>query len=167
MHEIFHDAFTAKLLNIRTKDSEYGKNWEFDFKDGDESYTLQLSYSNSFAKGILKMLPNVDFNKEMKIQPSQKQEGDKTKSSIFISQDGNTLKHAYTKDNPNGLPQMEQITVKGDLVWDDTKQLAFLHEMVQRDILPKLPKEAVAPTGASEPLAVDETGAKTEDDDDF
>jgi len=138
VYEVYHDAFTAKLINIRTKDSPYGKNWEFDFMDGDESYTLQLSYSNSFAKNILKMLPNVDLTKEMKIQPSQKKEGDKVKSSLFISQDGKTLKHAYTKDVPNGLPPMEQVTIKGQVMWDDTKQLEFLNEMVTRDIIPKL-----------------------------
>lgn len=141
VHELFHDSFTGKLVNIRTSDGEYGKQWLFDFKDGAEIRTLQLSYSNSYAMNILKMLPNVDLTKEMKVQPSQKMEDGKAKSSLFISQDGVTLKHAYTKDNPNGLPPMEQITIKGQLVWDDTKRLEFLEGMVNRDILPKLPKQ--------------------------
>lgn len=148
VHEVFYDSFTGKLVNIRTRDGEYGKSWEFDFKDGAEIYTLQLSYSNSYATNILKMLPNIDLTKEMKVQPAQKIEDGKTKSSLFISQDGKTLKHAYTKDAPNGLPQMEQVTVKGQLVWDDTKRLAFLDEMVTRDILPKLPKDTAAVAAA-------------------
>lgn len=169
VYEVFYDSFTGKLINIRTRDGEYGKTWEFDFRDGGEVYTLQLSYSNSYATNFLKILPNIDLNKEMKVQPSQKIEDGKTKSSLFISQDGVTLKHAYTKDAPNGLPQMEQVTVKGQLVWDDTKRLEFLQAMVDHDILPKLPKDTGATTNGDVAADVEEvfggTGATSGDDD--
>lgn len=159
VHEIFHDSFTGKLVNIRTRDSAYGKNWEFDFRDSADVYTLQLSYSNSYATNLLKILPMADLSKEMKLQPSEKIEGDKKKSSLFVSQDGVTLKHAYTKDKPNGLPPMEQVTVKGQLVWDDTKRLAFLHEMVERDILPKLPRDTQASGQKGDSMDVGEESA--------
>ncbi len=169
VHEVFYDSFTGKLINIRTKDSAYGKNWEFDFKDNDEIYTLQLSYSNSYATNILKMLPNVDLTKEMKVQPAQKVEDGKTKSSLFISQDGVTLKHAYTKDNPRGLPPMVLVKVKGQDVWDDSDRLAFLEAMVKSDILPKLPKDAAAPAAKSDAVAEDDGfgGTAAAADDDF
>lgn len=139
VHEIFHDSFTGKLVGIKTQESSYGKNWIFSFQDGADIFNLQLSYSNSFATNILKILPNVDLTKEMKVQPAVKIVDGKNKSSLFISQDGVTIKHAYTKENPNGLPNMEQIIVKGVAVWDDTKRIEFLHAMAMRDIVPKLP----------------------------
>ncbi len=46
---------------------------------------------------------------------------------------------------------MKQITVKGELVWDDTEGLEFLEAMVNRDILPKLSKETGAKVGAPAP----------------
>lgn len=156
VHEVFYDSFTGKLINIRKRtEGKYGPQFEFDFRDRGEVYTLQLSASNSYATNLLKILPNADLTQEMKVQPSQKIEDGKTKSSLFVSQNGVTLKHAYTKDAPNGMPPMEQITVKGQLVWDDTKRLEFLTEMMERDILPKLPKDAKAPA-ADEGLAVEE-----------
>lgn len=171
VHEVFYDSFTGKLVNIRKRESQYGPQWEFDFKDGASVYTLQLSFSNSYATNFLKILPNVNLDKEMKVQPSQKIEDGKTKSSLFISQDGTTLKHAYTKDKPNGLPQMVQVQVKGQLVWDDTARLAFLEEMVKRDILPKLPKQdEPARADTSNGLAFDgpaTAGATGEGEDDF
>ncbi len=168
VHEIFRDSFTGKLVNIRSKDGAYGKQWEFDFKDGAEVYTLQLSYSNSYATNILKMLPNVDLAKEMKVQPAQKIEDGKTKSSLFISQDGVTLKHAYTKDKPNGLPPMVQIVIKGEKVWDDTDRLVFLDAMVKRDILPRLSKDTAAPAAKSDAVAEDDGfGGTAAADDDF
>ena len=175
VHEIYHDSFTGKLVGVRVKeDRGYGKQWEFDFQDQGKMYTLQLSYSNSFSTNILKMLPNVDLNKEMKVQPTQKMEDGKPKSSLFISQDGVTLKHAYTKDAPNGLPPMVQIMVKGTATWDDTDRLTFLEEMVNRDIIPNLPKAKVVvntpdvPVGAvaevASPLDVDAAPVSDEDD---
>ena len=138
VYEKFYSSFTGKLIDIKTQEGTYGKTWNFVFKDKEEPYTLQLSYSNSFSTNFLKMLPNIDLSKEMKIAPSVKNVDGKDKSSLFINQDGKSLKHAYSKDNPNGLPPMEQVTVKGVLVWDDTKRLEFLDNMVQTTIIPKL-----------------------------
>lgn len=140
VHERFYDSFTGKLINISVKDGDYGKSWNFVFRDKEDDYTLQLSYSNSFATAFLKMLPNIDLTKEMKVTPVVKEVDGKDRSSLFVNQDGQTVKHAYTKENPNGMPDMEQVEVKGQKVWDDSKRIAFLYEMVQRDILPKLEK---------------------------
>ncbi len=138
VYEKFYDNFTGKLIDIKTQDGEYGKSWIFSFKDKEEIYNLQLSYSNSFATAFLKMLPNADLSKEMKVSPSTKEVDGKNKSSLFINQDGVALKHAYTREKPNGMPDMEQVTVKGQVVWDDTKRIAFLHNMVSKTIMPKL-----------------------------
>lgn len=156
VYEKFYDSFTAKLIGIRTQDGEYGKSWLFDFKDGEEVYHLQLSYSNSFATAFLKMLPNIDLNTEIKVSPSTKEVDGKMKSSLFINQNGSPVKHAYTKDAPNGMPDMEQVTVKGQLVWDDTKRLAFLQNMVDTLIVPKLPKQNFASASSSPASSLEE-----------
>jgi len=151
--EKYYDSFTGRLVSLKVADGNYGKQWEFSFQDGGEVYKLQLGYTNSFAKNILKMLPNADLTKEMKISPQTKVEADGTKkSSIFINQDGQALKHAYTRDNPNGLPPMTQVTVKGTLVWDDTDQMVFLEKMVNETIIPKLGGAVVTPATATAPV---------------
>ena len=148
--EKFYDSFTGKLVGIKVQDGTYGKTWNFSFQDKGEIYTLQLSYSNSFATAFLKMLPNIDLEKEMKVSPSTKEVDGKNKSSLFINQDGKPLKHAYTRENPNGMPDMEQVVVKGEKVWDDTKRIAFLYNMVQTTIVPKLQKTVEPATPAIE-----------------
>ena len=154
--EKFYESFTGKLVGIKVQDGTYGKTWNFAFQDKGEVYTLQLSYSNSFATAFLKMLPNIDLTKEMKVSPSTKEVDGKNKSSLFVNQDGKPLKHAYTRENPNGMPDMEQVTVKGEKVWDDTKRIAFLYNMVQTQIVPKLSKAEV-PVEPAEPVAEEET----------
>jgi hypothetical protein len=138
VYEKYYDNFTGKLINIRTQDSPYGKQWVFDFKDREDIYHLTLSYANGFASTFLKILPNIDVSKEIKVSTSTKEVDGKKKNSLFVNQDGVALKHAYSKENPNGLPQWEQVVVKGVQVWDNTKELEFLENMVKTTILPKL-----------------------------
>jgi len=142
VHEKFYDSFTGKLISIKVQDGAYGKTWNFGFVDSGEVYTLQLAYSNSFVTAFLKMLPNIDLSKEMKLSPSVKEVDGKNRSSLFVNQDNVAIKHAYTKESPNGMPDMEQVTIKGTLVWDDTKRIEFLHDMVIAKILPKLSQTA-------------------------
>ena len=136
--EKYYDSFVGKLVNIRTQDSPYGKQWVFDFKDVGDVYHLTLGYANGFASTFLKILPNVDVTKEIKVSTNTKEVDGKKKSSLFISQNGVSLKHAYTKETQNGIPQWEQLVVKGVQVWDNTKELEFLENMVRTTILPKL-----------------------------
>lgn len=147
VHELFYDSCTGKLVNIRVKDSnDYGKTWEFVLLDEEtnDEFILQLSYSNSYATALLKMLPNIDLTKAFTLSPSQKIVEGKTQSSLFVNQDKQPIKHHYTKDVPNGLPPMTKIMVKGKETWDDTDRLAFLFDMVNADILPKLGQDAIA-----------------------
>ena len=163
--EKFYDSFTGKLVNIRTTDGAYGKSWMFDFQDQKEIYHLQLSYSNSFATAFLKMLPNVNLEKEMKVSPSVKEVDGKNRSSLFINQDNVAIKHAFTKDNPNGMPDMKQVKVKGNLVWDDTDRMAFLYDMVQTKILPKLNVKPEAEVEKAKIDALEEYGKDTPSED--
>lgn len=162
VHERFYDNFTGKLVDIKTQDGEYGKSWIFSFVDKGAVYNLQLSYSNSFATAFLKMLPNVDLTKEMKVSPSTKEVDGKNKSSLFINQDGQPVKHAYTRENPNGMPDMEEVTVKGQKVWDDTKRIEFLYNMVATKIIPQLKKVAPPVTTNPGQEAMDELDSDLE-----
>lgn len=141
VHEKFYDSFTGKLVNIRTQDGSYGRNWIFDFRDNGEVFHLNLGYSNSFATAFLKMLPNIDVTKEMQVSPSVKEVDGKNRSSLFVKQGDNWIKSAYTKENPNGMPDLKQVKIKGQLAWDDTERMEFLEAMVNEEILPKLPKD--------------------------
>jgi len=138
VYEKFYPDFVGKLIDIKVKEGSYGKSWNFHFVDNADTYILQLSYSNSFATAFLKMLPNIDLSKEMKVSPSVKEVDGKNKSSLFVNQEGQAIKHAYTMAEPNGMPDMEQIEIKGEKVWDDTKRLVFLQKVVDTKILPQL-----------------------------
>jgi len=138
VHAKYYNEFTGKLVGIKVKDGQYGKQWIISFKDGNDFYHWQSPYRNGFVSQFLKMLPNVDTSLPMRVQPQQKKVDGVMKSSLFINQNGVSIKHAYTRDNPNGLPPMTQVMFQGDKKWDDTDQMAFLEAMIMTSIVPKL-----------------------------
>lgn len=138
VHEKFYDFLEGKIVDIGTKDSDFGRSWLITLEDEEGRYILQMPYSSGYSSAFLKILPNVDLTHKVKITPKLTMDGTKKKTSLFINQRGQALKHAFTKDNPNGLPELEQKKVKGKVVYDDSDIMEFLEKMVVDEILPKL-----------------------------
>jgi hypothetical protein len=61
---------------------------------------------------------------------------------------------------------MVQVKVKGELVWDDTDMLEFLHNMVMTEIVPKLEGVGTSGDQGTDALSktVNESGEKVEDE---
>ena len=132
VHEIPYDFVEGRLESVAVKDGEYGKQWILQMIDAGKRYTLQLPYSGGFTKSFLMALPNTDLTKSVKLNPYQREKDGKKRNTLYVNQGGKeSVRWAYTKDAPNGLPQMEQIMVKGVLTWDGSKQLIFLEQMVK------------------------------------
>lgn len=144
--EKFYDFIDGIITGIETRENEYGKNWLVSLLDEETGQTqvLQFKYSSGYAAAFLKALPNVDLSAKVKITPKLTIEGDKKKTTVFINQGGQACKWAFTKDAPNGLPELKQIKVKGKITWDDSDVMEFLENMVKTDILPNLTRRAAA-----------------------
>lgn len=127
VHEEFFTGWEGKITSIISKDTDYGKKWEVTLTDSDGlTACMSMDYSSGYANALLKCLPNVDLNAEVTISPKLQQIGDKKKATIFVNQNGKAVKWAYTKENPNGLPELKQIKVKGKITWDDSDIMEFL-----------------------------------------
>jgi hypothetical protein len=131
----------AMLVDLETRENDYGKQWQLKFKDGNETFIIQMPYSSRYASSFLKALPLVDLTQPVRFMPwSMQDKNDATKkvTGITLYQTGGKIPSAYTKENPNGLPEMKQIKIKNKLTWDDSDMTDFLEHMVQTEILPKL-----------------------------
>lgn len=139
VHEEFYPAISGRITDISVKDHpEFGKFWMVKITDEMDNYVLQFNYSSGYANSFLKALPNVDFSEHVKLSPKLDEKDGKKKTTLFLSQDGHPVKWFYTKDNPNGLPQLRKIKVKGKDTWDDSEIMEFLEQMVNNDIKPQL-----------------------------
>lgn len=143
VHELYYSNLSGRITDIYTRDGAYGKTWNIDINDGTEKYSLQFGYSDGLAIAFLKMLPNVNLDKDVIFSVTKKLDpkDNKEKTSLFLNQDGEPIKHAYSLANPNGLPEMKMVVVNGKEVWDSTERLAFLQNMVDTQIIPKLNRE--------------------------
>lgn len=130
VHEEKYDSIEGFIKDIKVHEGLYGKTWRISINDGQQDYILDLNYSGGYALAFLKILPNIDMSKAVKITPKLTIEGDKKKATVFVNQGGNALKHYYTKDNPNGLPDLKQIKVKNKITWDDTERMEFFENYI-------------------------------------
>jgi len=168
VHEMNYDFFTGKLIDAKViKHDQYGTQWNFTFVDtNNNQYVWTSPYSNGYSKAFLKILPNVDINQPMKISPSSKEVDGKTQNTVFVNQNGNVIKHAFTKDSPE-LPKMEKITVKGNETWDDTKQMEFLKDLLFTKVLSKVSTPAVETTHQWEAELGSDDSVTTDEELDF
>ncbi len=125
--EVSFSRLEGFITRFDIEDTKFGKQTKITIKS-DKSYNLSLGYADSLTVNIYKMLRNIDITKPVQIDLSRKptEEG-KMRTSIFINQDNEPVKWAYTKNDPKGLPPMEKIMVKGKEEWDNSKQLEFLY----------------------------------------
>ena len=160
--EEFYKGWKGRITNIEIREhQEYGKFWYITLTDSDGDAILQMKYSSGYATAFLKTLPNVDLNSDVIITPNMKIEGDKKKATVFITQHGLALKHFYNRDNPNGLPELKKIKVKGKETWDDSDMAEFLEKMVNDQIKPKL---ATASAGVSTGGAIEDADIENMED---
>jgi hypothetical protein len=149
VHEEKFKDLTAKLVGAETKENDFGKQWCLKFQDGEETYIVNMPYSSRYSASFLKALPNIDLTKNIKFMPwSMVDKNDATKKVTGITcyqNDGNGMvkvQPAFTKDAPNGLPEMKQIKVKGKVTWDDSDMTEFLENVAKKCFA----KIAVAPS---------------------
>jgi hypothetical protein len=139
VHEEYCKGWKGRITAVTVRDHpEFGKFWNITLTDDQGDAILQMNYSSGYSAAFLKMLPNIDLSSDVIFTPSLKKEGDKNKTSLFITQHGVPVKWFYTKDDPKGLPPLRKIKVKGKDTWDDSDIMEFLENMVNTEIVPKL-----------------------------
>lgn len=130
VYEEVYGSISGKIIGLsKSIHEKYGTSLLVYIED-DKIYCLQFLFDGQYGVSFLKTLPNVDLSKPVELIPNQKEENGKTRQTIFVKQDGNALKFAFTKENPNGLPDAKQVKYQGEMKWDFFDQTQFLHDTV-------------------------------------
>lgn len=130
VNEELYKGWSGKISEIKTRETDYGKEWNVTIDDGDTKAILSFKYSSGYASSFLKALPNVNLDKDVTISPNVQEVDGKKRTTIFLNQDGKAVKWYYTKDNPNGCPGLKKIKIKGVESWDDSDMMEFLEQKV-------------------------------------
>jgi hypothetical protein len=132
VYEVQHSAIEGYIESVSVETTElYGDKLVLVLSDGAESSTIQMNFSSNYAKSFLMRIRNISTTNNVILVPysfEDKTTG-KTRTGITVYQGSianeNKVASSFTKEEPNGLPPMKQIKVKGKDTWDDTDQLEF------------------------------------------
>lgn len=135
------------LTDITIVEDEYkGKKYKklcLELRDGIETFQLQMKLDSGYGRAFCCTIPNADLSKPIRITPTYKEDGEKQESGLFMNQD-KPIKWAFTREVNNGRPDLEKITVRGEEMWDNTKQQAFYIDLLLNKIKPNLVHAAIA-----------------------
>ena len=113
------------MVGAEFADSKYGSNLILNLVDEDETrYDLQIKVDSQFFGQFVKRIPNLDLDKAVSFILGKSKDG---KSFMFLQQDNVTVKSAYTKDNPNGMPPPVLTEHMGKESWAWEDQESFLY----------------------------------------
>ena len=137
VYELHYDTYEGQIYKMETEASQFGQRLHvfIDIStelEPDTKVKLSLPLSSGPAKGLLSRLPKLDLVKDVVLKGYhiKNEETGRYNAYLVPYQDGQKITPYFTKDNPNGLPSMEKIKVKGQDVWDDSKQLEFYEELI-------------------------------------
>jgi hypothetical protein len=142
VHEVRYDYVGGLLLDIgTTSHKDYGEQWQFTLQDGAEIYCLQLSENSKELTSLLMALPSCNVKKLIAIHPYSFMDADgKKHQGVTLKQEGKKVEWFFTRENPNGLPELKvTTTADGKETFDGSEQLQFLRRYVDQHISPQLP----------------------------
>jgi hypothetical protein len=131
VYEQKFDFIKGKVIEAKLKThDEYGDNIELTITDGVEVANLQMKFDSAYGRSFLNKIPNCNFDAILTISPYQFTDKNTGKNVLGLSilDPIEKVPNFYTKDNPNGIPQLEKIKLKGKDTWDNSKQLEFYKE---------------------------------------
>lgn len=126
------DTFTdisGTIYDVKYKMDSYNDK-EFEIaqvfiKDGNENYCLQMRTDSGYFRSLCNSLKSGNINKPVVIKPFMDTKDGKNKTTVFIKQDGVTLKHFHTVNNMGDLPSVKKVVFKGKEEYDGTEQLDY------------------------------------------
>jgi hypothetical protein len=148
--EKHYPAISGYLRGAAKRTTDWGDKLQLDIEDGGVMYALEMPWSSRYSSGFFTCIPNIDVSKKIRFSPYMKvvNEGGKEtkKTMLYLSYadskgaDGKSenIPWAFTKDAPNGLPEMVQIKVKGQMVWDDSSRQEFFENLMNNDLIPRI-----------------------------
>ena len=173
VHEFVHDQFVGKLQSASVVDTDYGKQWKLVFADAKDTYVLSLKYTSGYAKTLVMALCSPKFDPRMPItvKPysfSPKDNQNKTIIGCTVTQFDQKLERPYCSPRdpePAGrqlLPDLEVMQVRGETIYDDTKQLEFIKAEFEAKVIARLTTttpQIQPPTATVEAADGDDDGA--------
>ena len=135
-------SISGKIKGIQKVDSSvgFGSRLVIDIQDGPDSFALEMPWSSRYSSGFFLAMPNIDVTKHIEFAPWMKEIDGKKKTMLYLKHEGekDNIAWYWTKENPQGLPDMKKIRVKGIDVWDDSERQDYFENYMNETFSKKL-----------------------------
>lgn len=103
--ELTYPGITAMIKGVSFFDGDYGTSIQIDMEDEDDNqFTLSLACASNYGERFMEILPNIDLNKEVTIEPysfTPKGKTDKVRG-LVVKQDDEKLESAFCTRDEEG-----------------------------------------------------------------
>jgi hypothetical protein len=123
--ELQYNTLSGIIKNAYIEDGKFGQSLVLVLDDNGETITAKMKADGRQAEALIKSLPNLKYGEEVELQAYVNKKG---YGALGINQGGEKVKWAYSKEEPNGMPQATKKTVKGKEQWDFSEQENFIYE---------------------------------------
>lgn len=127
-------AVTGYLADVERWDGEFDPALKITLRsapDGD-LLTISCPWAGNVATRFLYCLENIDPTRPVTMEIAGHEKDGAFVQKLFISQDGQQLRQAYTKESPNGKPAWQPVTVNGKVTYDRSDEAAFFIALIER-----------------------------------
>lgn len=156
--ELHYPGFEGKITKCAINELEHGQVLEIVLDDGSERATISIPFPGRLADSFIQRVPNIDLSKPVLFNAGLDKE--RNTNFIWLKQDGASVKSTFTKNDPNGCPEMVKKVVAGKVKWDGEARTDFLYNHL-KDWTEKNGLATISP----EPTASPEPNTANEDDD--
>jgi len=127
-----YDSIEGTIDELSTRENKFGEQELcINMHDGLDNYQLQLKQNGSYFRAFASMAQNITPGGRIEFIPVLKEENGRKNVGLILKQDGQIVKWAHTKSNPNGMPEPEVMTKKsGEKIYDWSERDAFLVDKV-------------------------------------
>lgn len=170
-----YDFIEGHVTNFSTREEEIAGKQKLKFQihmnDNGESYIVKMDVDSSYFRMFCSVLPNIDWNYPVRLIPRMKEENGVKKSSLIVVNKDTPMKFAFTKDNPNGKPEVTFTkNKKGEIVdIDREEELQFFFKLIEKAkqslVHPAVAQPAPSALNTSAPVQESELDVEMEDDD--
>ena len=133
-----YDFIEGHVTNFSTREEEIAGKTRLKFQihmdDKGESYLVKMDVDSSYFRMFCSVLPNINWSYPVRLIPRMKEENQVKKTSMIVVNNGNPVKFAFTKDNPNGKPEVTFTkNKKGEIVdIDREEELKFFFDLIAK-----------------------------------
>ncbi len=146
-----YDYIEGHVTGFSTREEEIAGKPKLKFQvhlsDQGENYILKMDVDSSYFRMFCCVLPNINWSYPVRFIPRLKEENGIKKSSLILVNNGTPLKFAFTKDNPNGTPEVTFTkNKKGEIIDIDREE----EQKFFFDLIAKAKSQLVHPAVAQE-----------------